>query len=683
MPKPKPWTAFRAALTRFEASKIVPEIAVRNTIGFTAAIVIATLIRSPSAGVIAGTGALNVSYSDSRDPYRRRAQRMLISAALCGLAVMLGSLSGHSNIAAVITATLWAFASGMLVALGTTAGDLGVITLVTLVVYAARPLPPVEAVEAGFTAFGGAMIQMLLAIALWPVRRYEPERRILSSLYASLAQMARSPVPPSSAPPYGTQISDAQESLAALGGDHGVEAERLFMLLNQAERIRLSLLTLARLAHRIGRYEQGREVSMDLHRYLQCAAETLEAISRGGSAVPVACSLSPTPAPSTFFAALVRDAQQQADALGGQLRTAAGAVTLDQERMDNREPWRLRFSGRLAKLQANLSLDSTVFRHALRLALCLGLGDTLGRELSLQRTYWIPMTIAIVLKPDFTTTLSRGTLRLIGTFVGLGLSTVLFHFLHTGTATDIAFLTMLMFILRWVGPANYGIFVTALSAMVVLLAALTGIAPREVIATRAVNTVFGGLLAMIAYAVWPTWEKTQTGRALAEMLDAYREYFQAVVASLASGASQGIDEVRMTGRRARSNAEASVDRLGGEPGVRPETLHHLHAVMVSSHSFVHAVMAMESALYRTDPVPARPATLKFAEDVDRTLAAAAESLRMRKALPRDLPDLRGAQKKIAGSEAARSKRYELVNVETDRITTSLNTMKEHLDKAIP
>jgi hypothetical protein len=94
-------------------------------------------------------------------------------------------------------------------------------------------------------------------------------------------------------------------------------------------------------------------------------------------------------------------------------------------------------------------------------------------------------------------------------------------------------------------------------------------------------------------------------------------------------------------------------------------------------------MSMESALYRTDPVPARAATVKFSRDVDRTLEAAAEALRLRKPLPRDLPDLRAAQKKIAGSESAPAQRYELVNVETDRITTSLNTMKEHLEQAIP
>jgi uncharacterized membrane protein YccC len=688
----RPWTAFRNALTKFEAAKIAPEVAVRNSIGFVVAIAIAAIVRSPSAGAIAGIGALNVSYSDGRDPYVLRARRMLLSAGLCGVAVTLGSFSAHNNVTAVAAATLWAFVSGMLVALGTTAGDLGVITLVTLVVFAARPLTPLESVESGLTACGAALVQTLLAIALWPIRRYEPERAIISSLYMSLAGMARSPVPPSSAPPYSKQISDAREALDSLGSEHGVEAERLFMLLTQAERIRLSILTLARLAHRIARYEQGGEVSSALNRVLAAAGSALENVSQAALAGRSSFEIGPFTdaarmfrkrhwhAPSRFFAALVRDAQQQLDALGGQLRTGAGMTSREPEVASDRgEPWQRRFSGRLARLLANLSPSSTVFRHAVRLAVCVGLGDALGRMLTLQRTYWIPMTIAIVLKPDFTTTLSRGVLRIAGTLAGLALATVLFHFVHAGPVSDIALLGVFMFLLRWIGPANYGLFVTALSSLVVLLAAMTGISPREVIAARAVNTLAGGLLAMIAYAAWPTWEKTQVGTALADMIEAYRGYFGAVIEALSVSGTKAIDALRLKCRRARSNAEASVDRLAGEPGTPEDLLRYLHAILVSSHSFVHAVMALEAALYRTRPVPARPATLRFAEDVDHTLRAAAESLRDRTPLPKDLPDLRGAHNLIMGSEAAPEQRYEMVNTETDRIVTSLNTLMENIE----
>jgi hypothetical protein len=43
-----------------------------------------------SAGVVGALGALNVSYSDSRDPYITRARRMLFSSVLVGVAVSMG-----------------------------------------------------------------------------------------------------------------------------------------------------------------------------------------------------------------------------------------------------------------------------------------------------------------------------------------------------------------------------------------------------------------------------------------------------------------------------------------------------------------------------------------------------------------------------------------------------------------
>jgi uncharacterized membrane protein YccC len=687
-----PLTAFWRTLTRYEGAKIVPEIAVRNTIGFISAIVLGTVIGGASAGVVAGTGALNISFSDSRDPYSIRARRMFLSTVLIGLAVTLGSLSGHSNVTAVVAATLWAFAAGMMVALGSTAGDLGVITLVTLVVFAARPLPPVQALQAGLLALGGGLLQTLLAIALWPIRRYEPERRIVASLYTALSELAYSPTPPSHAPPDTAQFTAAQDALTLLSRDHSTEAERLVFLLNQSERIRLSLLNLGRLYRRLKRGAQGGGAAGALLEVLHGAGVSLASIGRntlGGradgdlqpytEAVQRFCQEEHGVRP-TFFAALIRDARQQLDALGGQLRATTGVVTGAVTRNDTTEPWRLRFSGRLARLQANLSLHSTVFRHALRMAVCLGLGDALGRGLAVQRTYWIPMTIALVLKPEFTATVSRGVLRLTGTFAGLVLATALFHFAHGGVPLNIALLSVFIFLLRWIGPANYGILVTALSSMVVLMIALTGVAPKEVIAARAINTAIGGVLAMIAYVVWPTWERTLVGPALADMIGSYRNYFRAVMEAYSDGPLSAIDSTRVDGRRARSNAEASVDRMSAEPGIRQEQVNTLNAILVNSHSFVHAVMALESGLYQTQRAPARSATMRFAAKVDLSLKAIEAALRESAALPNDLPDLREAHNQILQSPDPVMGRHTLVNVETDRITTSVNTLAEQVRK---
>ena len=114
------------------------------------------------------------------------------------------------------------------------------------------------------------------------------------------------------------------------------------------------------------------------------------------------------------------------------------------------------------------------------------------------------MTIAIVLKPDFSTTFSRGVLRLAGTYVGLIVTTGLFHVLHPTEALQISLLATFTFLCRCFGPANYGILTTAVSSLVVLLIAVTGVAPQQVIVARGLNTTVGGLLALIAYAAWPT-----------------------------------------------------------------------------------------------------------------------------------------------------------------------------------
>src|SRR4051812_39972012 len=101
MPHPAPLRTLWRTLIRFEPEKIVPAIAVRNTIGFSLAVILGTILVSPSAGVVAGLGALNACYSDGLDPYILRARRMLIATVLSGVAVVAGALSAHSDAGAV------------------------------------------------------------------------------------------------------------------------------------------------------------------------------------------------------------------------------------------------------------------------------------------------------------------------------------------------------------------------------------------------------------------------------------------------------------------------------------------------------------------------------------------------------------------------------------------------------
>ena len=104
----------------------------------------------------------------------------------------------------------------------------------------------------------------------------------------------------------------------------------------------------------------------------------------------------------------------------------------------------------------------------------------------------------------------------------------------------------------------------------------------------------------------------------------------------------------------------------------------LQAILANSHRLIHAVMALEAGLFRSRPVPARPAFATFANNVDSTLYFLAAYLRGVAVHPGDLPDLREDHRALLQTGASNVERYQLVNVETDRVTNSLNTLSLEL-----
>src|SRR5882672_580544 len=184
---PSQWRAMWRILSHFDHSKIDPSMALRNTAGVLIPLIVGFALGMPRGGLAMASGALNVSYSDGHDPFPQRARRMLISTLWCAIAIFLGAITGHRNIEAVFVATAWAFIAGMLVAVGSASADVGVISLVLLVAYAAQPLTARQAAEAGLLALGGGLLQTALSLALWPVQRYDPELRALGELFLRLA----------------------------------------------------------------------------------------------------------------------------------------------------------------------------------------------------------------------------------------------------------------------------------------------------------------------------------------------------------------------------------------------------------------------------------------------------------------------------------------------------------------
>ena len=679
--------AFWESVTRFDRSKVVPWMALRNAIGVALPLAIGAAIGNAGGGVIASTGALNVAFSDGTDPYAHRARRMLSSSLCCAIAVFMGALTGRMHGLAILEAALCAFIAGMLAAVSVAAADIATVTLIVLVVFSAQEMSPKHAAVAGLLALGGGLLQAALALALWPVHRYAPERRTLSTLYFGLASAASTAPATSEAPPVTIEMSAAQTALQALNADRSLEAERYLALLSQAERIRLALLALAGLHARLD------TEAPEIGRALTIASEILTAIassldSATPAVVPLKCRAQLQELSEQLrkrdWQPVLRDARFQMEALAGQLRSAldlanhvSSAGATEFERHESRQPWRLRLAGTVALLRANLQFGSATFRHAVRLAVCVVIGTLLGRFLDWRRSYWLPMTIAIILKPDFTATFSRGVLRLGGTLAGLAVATGLFHLLLPNPGESVVFIGILAFVIRCYGPANYGILVTALTGLIVVMFAMTGNAPAAVMLARGLNTAAGGVIALAAYWLWPTWETTQISETLARMLEGYRAYFRAVRDAYLEPEkpfAARLDHVRKSARLDRSNLEAAAARLRSEPGAPPARRIALDAILANSHRFIYAAMALEAGLVQSRPVPARDAFRTLTTHVDLTLYFLAASLRGSPITAADLPDLREDHHALLASGDPAVDRYALVNEETDRITNSLNTL---------
>ena len=696
-----------STIAHFDRTRLAPVMALRNALGVALPLAAGIALGNPSGGAMAATGALDVAFSDGSDPYLHRGRRMLGAAFFVALAVFAGRLCGANHLVSLLLEAACAFAAGLLVAAGPTPGDIGSITLVTLIVFSASPASSFgKALSSGLLALAGGVLQTIFSLALWPVHRYQPEIRALARLYVELAGSAASGVPATESPAATEPIVAARAALGTLDSARSVEAERYLALLSQAERIRLALLALRRQGIRIAREPGTGADTALLDRARELAARMLhsigEALAAGVKGDPHTECLQElhaladrlrTPRPGDAQLDATRaDVRWQLDALTGQLASAVelAAHTSDTgarefDRHQAAQPWSLRLAGVFAVLRANLTLDSAAFRHALRLAACVLLAEALSRGIGWQRAYWGPMTVAIVLKPDFTTTFSRGVLRLAGTFIGLALATALFHAIAPTPAMLALFIVLFMFLMRWAGPANYGVLVAALTALVVLLFASTGVKPADLISARALFTVVGGAIALAAYRLWPTWERTQAPEALARLLDAYRAYFQTVRdAYLHPGLERDplfasrLDQVRQSGRLARTTLQASVARLRLEPGAAAGRLTTLEAILANSHRFIHAAMALEAALFRSRPVPARAEFATFANNVDSTLYFLAAYLRGVPVKSGDLPDLREDHRALVHSGASNVERYQLVNVESDRLTNSLNTLSGEL-----
>jgi uncharacterized membrane protein YccC len=676
-------------------------VALRNAAAVVIPLAIGVGLGQTGAGLAIATGAINTMFTDQPGPYRLRMQRMLMAAAAAGVSAWLGITIGPHSIVFVVAALVFAFCGGMLVALGPMAARVGLTSMIVMMVTADMRLSPVHAPGAAALIFAGGLLQMLLAVAAWPLQRYRPERFALADVLRQLARTARARPDASQQPPVSQAALDA---LVMLHGEHrarGVAMQSFRILAEVCERARIDLLALSDLHARL---QDGRARGL-LETLLAQAASCLDlladAVQGAQSPSGIASVLErfqeevkSMPQRTVAWSLERRDARLwriahvRADSLAGQLRslvrnagTASSRGEVQAQQAEARLPAVLRPGAPLPTLRANLTITSVAFRHALRCALCVAFAAACERLLRLPHGVWIPMTAAIVLKPDFGGTLRFGVLRVAGTFGGLLLTTLLAHYAMQAVGLRLVLMALLCIGFRLLAQVNYGIGVAMLTGMVVLLLSFKGMAPADAVHARLVGTTLGSGLALIAYALWPTWEGRRIKPILAALLDAYRKH----LATVCDGRIADLVESRAAARRARTNAQASLERLRAEPRRRTSLaeLKQAESLLANASRLIRATVMLEAPLRDGARLPEPEQLRAFATEADRILSLLVAGLRDDKGV--DAPLLRPYERRLCAALSPATDDEDTVAITVadacDRIADSIDTLSHLLRPA--
>ena len=474
------------------------------------------------AAVAAAGGAAIAGAVALQDSPRGRFRLVASVSVLMGLAVLLGSSTGSVTPLFAVIVALWCFAAGMAWAISADAGLVAAAATALLVVTPpAHPTWPAAAWAAALTVLGG-VVQAVL-IALWPRRRWRTQRSALTRAYRSLASDARllaeDPSTPIATEPLiwlreAFTLTDAQASRRPL-------AYRAWYGLPE----RLAT-TLAAIAIRS-------DASGARSRALDSAAEVLDAVA----------------APTASRRLAANDALERFDVFSAEL-TGSEAPLLQRLSAQLRDAVALRYGEamppvKLAELRrgslpgeidgmrraivGEFSRESPVLRHALRLAVATTVGVILAQLADLDHGYWIPLTVAMVLRPETAHTYTRCVGRVAGNALGIVVASLVVFTAHPSGLLAAALAVAFLAVAYACSGVGYLAVSAALAAAIVFLVDVGGSVGTDAISDRLFATLIGGALAVLAHVLLPDHVAVRLRQRAGELLKTEIDYAATVI----------------------------------------------------------------------------------------------------------------------------------------------------------
>jgi hypothetical protein len=529
---------------------------------------------------------------------------MLVATLVVGGATWVGELVGAHDVLTVVILALASFVTGLCISAGPWTYLIALTGPITFVGAASVPTDGLHALgRAGLVSAGG-LLEVALVVAAWRVDPERPERVAVARLYRSVAAWLATRRTVDDRAPVFLAVAHAHDVL-----EDGETGDRPLPALT-----RLGDSIFGELALLRGDHGWWDESEID-GRSAPAGCPAGEATGRGAvvtalNAVAnriarpdvrsISISLASAdhgPVATGRLSGVIHDLERAwgfASGLHGRGGRCRAHHAMTRSRVTPRQELVATIAAapsasrrQLVVLAANLTLRSSACRHAIRLAVAATLASALARALRLPHEYWVPLTALWLLRPDFGSTFTRGLQRYAGTTTGAVLATLFAATVHPGPYALSILATALSVGIFCFMLANYGVTGACVTGWVVFVSALAGIPELRAAADRVLDTSLGAVIALGGYLLWPTWERGEVSRTVADVIDAARRYAAVVLDYWLEPAHTdraAIERSRSDARVIRTGTEAMLARAIEEPagstaGLDPDVAAKLLAAM--------------------------------------------------------------------------------------------------------
>ncbi|WP_353184193.1 FUSC family membrane protein [Parapedobacter lycopersici] len=240
----------------------------------------------------------------------------------------------------------------------------------------------------------------------------------------------------------------------------------------------------------------------------------------------------------------------------------------------------------LKQFRENLTLKSTQFRHAVRMATVLGMGYLISFMLDIgTHSYWILLTIMVILKPGFSLTKQRNFQRLVGTVIG-GIAGALILLLVKDETSLFILLLFLMVATYSLIRINYIVSVMFMTPYILILFSFLDMNTLSVLRERIIDTFIGSGLAFVSsYIILPSWESAQVQGAMRKLLIANYQYI-AQALKIIAGQTLSVTDYKLARKEVyitTANMGSAFQRMITEPKYKQQNTKEMNKFVVFNH----------------------------------------------------------------------------------------------------